>query len=571
MKTLNIHDTIEAIVSFMDNQLQKEIQNPCVTILLDEEKKKLYEKAYGDKNTTKEISDYLLEVNLQNTAKSEGIEISYFIKPIEGTKLSFLFASKQDAHTTQSYLTLIYLSIVEYLKQTGAIKTILKNEAYLTAMIDAVKAGMIAINLSGDIIYANKFICKELKTDKTFFFSQNIRSLIPNWNSIFKMVSAGNMVKNEETFINTSSISLKLNIDVIAINDKHQNKLGFCIIFRSLEKITSSKTGASGMTARYYFKDIIGKSKAMKQVIEYAQTISNSPSTILIEGESGTGKEVFAQSIHNASNRKNNGFVAINCAAIPENLIESELFGYDDGAFTGAKKGGQQGKFELANKGTLFLDEIGDMKPDMQVKLLRAIQESSVTRVGGEKLIPVDVRIIAATNKNLAEEVENGNFRMDLYYRISVIPLHIPSLKERKSDLPSLIRFFLNEKSIKLQKDIPQMGYSMLQQLLDYDWPGNVRELQNFIEQLVNFNGKISLDSFQKLKQEEQLITHIPVIQNDFSYTPSISLKDLERKHIINTLSQHNGNMTKTAKSLEISRNTLYLKLKKYNINHRLS
>ncbi|WP_075591229.1 sigma-54 interaction domain-containing protein [Labilibacter marinus] len=571
MKTLNIHDTIEAIVSFMDNQLQKEIQNPCVTILLDEEKKKLYEKAYGDKNTTKEISDYLLEVNLQNTAKSEGIEISYFIKPIEGTKLSFLFASKQDAHTTQSYLTLIYLSIIEYLKQTGAIKTILKNEAYLTAMIDAVKAGMIAINLSGDIIYANKFICKELKTDKTFFFSQNIRSLIPNWNSIFKMVSAGNMVKNEETFINTSSISLKLNIDVIAINDKHQNKLGFCIIFRSLEKITSSKTGASGMTARYYFKDIIGKSKAMKQVIEYAQTISNSPSTILIEGESGTGKEVFAQSIHNASNRKNNGFVAINCAAIPENLIESELFGYDDGAFTGAKKGGQQGKFELANKGTLFLDEIGDMKPDMQVKLLRAIQESSVTRVGGEKLIPVDVRIIAATNKNLAEEVENGNFRMDLYYRISVIPLHIPSLKERKSDLPSLIRFFLNEKSIKLQKDIPQMGYSMLQQLLDYDWPGNVRELQNFIEQLVNFNGKISLDSFQKLKQEEQLITHIPVIQNDFSYTPSISLKDLERKHIINTLSQHNGNMTKTAKSLEISRNTLYLKLKKYNINHRLS
>ena len=441
-------------------------------------------------------------------------------------------------------------------------KNLQQNEAFTWAMIDAVKAGMIATDANGDILYANKHILKALNIPKETLIRSSVRHMIPNWNSFFKTASSGNLVKNEETVISTGSSSLKFNIDVSAIRNAQKETLGFCIVFRPSEKIGKSAENNMGLKARYLFKDIIGKSKAMKQVIEYAETISNSPSTILIEGESGTGKEVFAQSIHNASNRKENAFVAINCAAIPENLIESELFGYDDGAFTGAKKGGMPGKFELADKGTLFLDEIGDMKPDMQVKLLRTIQESTVTRVGGDKVIPVDVRIVAATNKNLSEEVEKGNFRMDLYYRISVIPLHIPALRERKSDLPSLIRFFLNQKSLKLQKEIPQMGYSLLQQLLDYDWPGNVRELENFVEQLVNFNGKISLDSFQKLKQEEQLIAPPPIFQPEPHFDHTLSLQEMEKNHIENTLKQLNFNMTQTAKSLGISRNTLYLKLK---------
>ena len=321
------------------------------------------------------------------------------------------------------------------------------------------------------------------------------------------------------------------------------------------------------MHARYSFDDIIGKSKIIRQAVDYAQTISNSPSTILIEGESGTGKEVFAQSIHNASKRKDAAFVAINCGAISEGLIESELFGYDEGAFTGAKKGGHPGKFELANNGTLFLDEIGDMKPDMQVKLLRAIQESSITRIGGKKEIPVDVRIIAATNKNLIQEVEKGNFRMDLYYRISVIPLYIPSLRERKGDLPSLIRFFLNQKSLKLQKDIPHMGYSELQQLLDYNWPGNVRELENYIEQLVNFNGKISLDTFQNQKINDSAQNNTNSVMIDFESSSDFTLKDLEKRHIAICIKKHFGNMTKAAKELGISRNTLYQKTKKYDID----
>ncbi|WP_430934813.1 sigma-54 interaction domain-containing protein [Saccharicrinis sp. 156] len=480
----------------------------------------------------------------------------------------FLALGLMDKETNVvTYLNLICENIDQHIKESHTLNMLGQSEAFFSAMIDSVKAGMIATDQGGNILYANMHICRTLKINKESLTKTSIRKLIPNWSTIFKKLSAGNLVKNEEVIITNQASLLKLNMDAAAINDQNNSMIGFCIVFRTLEKMKSSYSKNLGMEARYRFKDIIGKSKAMKQVIEYAETIANSPSTILIEGESGTGKEVFAQSIHNASNRKKNAFVAINCAAIPENLIESELFGYDDGAFTGAKKGGQSGKFELANKGTLFLDEIGDMKPDMQVKLLRTIQESSVTRIGGDKVIPVDVRIIAATNKNLAEEVEKSNFRMDLYYRISVIPLHIPSLRERKSDLPSLIRFFLNQKSLKLQKDIPQMGYSTLQQLLDYDWPGNVRELENFIEQLVNFNGKISLDSFQKLKQEEQLITHIPFVQAQSEFAAPQSLKEVEKNHIINTLKQHKGNMTKTAKTLGISRNTLYLKSKKYEIS----
>ncbi len=466
-----------------------------------------------------------------------------------------------------SYLNLIKELITKNIQKAEITRRYQKKEAYTSALFNAVKAGIIATDLGGNIIYVNKRICKSLKINKEQLTNISIKALIPNWSSIFNMASLGNIVKNKETIVTTKHISLKFNIEVSSIIDSNNTKLGFGIIFRTSEKNLIPDNKNLGMVARYTFDDIIGKSKTLKQIIEYAQTIADSPSTILIEGESGTGKEVFAQSIHNASGRKINSFVAINCAAIPENLIESELFGYDDGAFTGAKKGGQPGKFELANKGTLFLDEIGDMKPDMQVKLLRTIQESSVTRVGGERVIPVDVRIIAATNKNLLEEVERGHFRMDLYYRISVIPLHIPSLRERKGDLPALIRFFLNKKSSILQKEIPQMGYSMLQQLLDYDWPGNVRELENFIEQLVNFNGEISLDSFQKLKQVEQMVKNTSPTQPEILINPNSSLKDMEKNHIINTLKHLNGNISKTAKVLDISRNTLYLKLKKYKIN----
>lgn len=207
----------------------------------------------------------------------------------------------------------------------------------------------------------------------------------------------------------------------------------------------------------YTFEDIIGESEQIKKVISECRSISNNPSTVLLLGESGCGKELLAQAIHNNSYRKNKPFIAVNCGAIPSNLIESELFGYEPGSFTGSNKNGSLGKFEIANGGTIFLDEIGEMPIEMQVTLLRVLQEGVITRIGGKKPIPIDVRVIAATNKDLKQEVKNKNFREDLYYRLNVLPIKVPPLKERIGDVPILLNHFLKIKSEKLNKPVPNV------------------------------------------------------------------------------------------------------------------
>ena len=330
--------------------------------------------------------------------------------------------------------------------------------------------------------------------------------------------------------------------------------------------------------AFFTFENIIGESEEIKSIISNCKLISDSPSTVLIEGESGTGKEVLAQAIHNYSIRKDNRFIAINCGAIPKNIIESELFGYEEGAFTGGKKGGNTGKIELAHKGTLFLDEIGDMPYDMQIKLLRVLQEGRITRVGGSNEILVDMRVIAATNKNLREEVKNGRFREDLYYRLCVIPIRIPSLRERSKDIGRLIDYFLEMKSLKLKKNIRKLDEELLKQLLSYSWPGNIRQLENTIENIVNLNGKLSLDIFQDYNQEyrkedKEEDTEIEFCLKEkcpkyksFKLEKEFNLAIIEEKTIIRALNFNNQNISKTAKALGISRNTLYLKMKRYKI-----
>jgi transcriptional regulator with PAS, ATPase and Fis domain len=437
------------------------------------------------------------------------------------------------------------------------------------AMVNALKIGVISVSTDGVIKYANDRACRWINIRRRELIKIPIRKLITNWSNIYQLVSSGEKFINEEIAIITSDGKAKFNVTITPIlNQENVRLIGMVIAIRELENVYHLVNKYTGMQARFVFKDIIAKSQKMRKLVEYARNISDSPSTILIEAESGTGKEVFAQSIHNASSRKDKGFVAINCAAISDNLIESELFGYDEGAFTGAKKGGNPGKFELANGGTLFLDEVGDMKPEVQVKLLRAIQEGAITRVGGEKTIPVDVRIIAATNKNLKDEVDKGNFRLDLYYRLSVIPLKIPALRERMEDLPSLIRFFLNKKSVRLQKEVPQIRYSTLQQFLDYHWPGNIRELENAIEQYVMLDGDIPFENLKKVDEAEDVTnieksdTSVQVIEAQLT-----SVKEMERSLIVNTLRHFNYNMTHSSHSLGFSRNTLYLKIKKYNIH----
>ncbi|MCG0276831.1 MAG: sigma 54-interacting transcriptional regulator [Thermosediminibacteraceae bacterium] len=242
-----------------------------------------------------------------------------------------------------------------------------------------------------------------------------------------------------------------------------------------------------GLTAIYEFEDIVGQSRAIKKTIEAAKKIASSDSTVLIYGESGTGKELFAQAIHNASRRRDGPFVPVNFPALPSNLLESELFEYEEGAFTGAKKGGKPGLFEKADGGTIFLDEIGDAPPDFQVKLLRVLQDKRIIRVGGLKAIPVDVRIIAATNKDLWKKVKDGSFRQDLYYRLSVLPVIIPPLRERKEDIFLLLGYYLEKYTGgRITSIYDFLDEKVLEYLIAYEWPGNVRELINLVEYLVS-------------------------------------------------------------------------------------
>ncbi len=311
------------------------------------------------------------------------------------------------------------------------------------------------------------------------------------------------------------------------------------------------------------FNDIIGNNDGLKASIQLAKRASESISTVLIQGESGTGKELFARSIHFQGKRGGEPFIAVNCAAIPDNLLESELFGYEEGAFTGALKGGKIGKFEMANKGTVFLDEIGDMPLHLQAKLLRVLQENTVERIGGQAPIPIDVRIIAATNKDLESLVSEGAFREDLYYRLNVIPLHIPPLRERKDDLEMLVDIFLRKSGEMLQKTMIRVSDDVLSAFDQYKWPGNVRELQNTVEFAVNMceSGVVEMQNLPLRFKEKT--------ESEDCTNQDLNIKSLEKRAIQKALNKYGTNkagIEKCIKALGLSRATLYRKIKSYDI-----
>ncbi|WP_338450366.1 sigma 54-interacting transcriptional regulator [Niallia oryzisoli] len=313
--------------------------------------------------------------------------------------------------------------------------------------------------------------------------------------------------------------------------------------------------------ATYTFEHMIGVSPAFKDAKAHAKKAAESDSNVLILGESGTGKELFAHSIHSSSRRAMGVFIKVNCAAIPPELIESELFGYEEGSFTGAKKGGKIGKFEAADGGTIFLDEIGELPLHMQVKLLRVLQEKEVERVGSTSTTPIDVRIIAATNRDLTEMVSNGEFRLDLYYRLKVVQINVPSLKERNEDIKPLVSHFLKKYQKLMKKRVKGISCAAIRQLCLYSWPGNIRELENTIERALNM-----VDEDKEIGPE-----HLPVEISGFKTVPSLRplaemMDDAERKAIMDCIEIVNGNKSKAAQMLGISRTTLYEKMNKYGL-----
>ncbi|WBW98561.1 sigma-54-dependent Fis family transcriptional regulator [Oceanirhabdus sp. W0125-5] len=439
-------------------------------------------------------------------------------------------------------------------------KELVEAYLYMDSIVSSISHGIVAVDTKGIIRHYNNTAQDMLHLEEKKQDNLNINKFIKVWPEIYQKISQGKSFMYEEVSFNKNN---KYNISANPIFNNNKELIGVVLIINEIHTVMKLVNKYSNMVSKYTFHDLIYKSGTMKKIVEFSKRVADSPSTILIQGESGTGKEVLAQAIHNQSSRANNPFIVINCGAIPKNLIESELFGYDDGAFTGAKRGGKSGKFELAHGGTLFLDEIGEMPLDMQVNLLRVLQEGYINRVGGDKYIPIDVKIIAATNKNLKEEVNKGTFREDLYYRLSVIPIMLPPLRERKEDLQPLIEHFLRTKARKLNKMIPHISQEHLNQIYRYEWKGNVRELENYIENVVNLDGKTTIN----IKNLDIFDKNISNKEVDRGNVYLCTLEELEKKAIISCLKEYDNNISKVAKTLDISRNTLYLKMKKYNIN----
>lgn len=418
--------------------------------------------------------------------------------------------------------------------------------------------GVIIVASDYKILQVNTEAESVLAIDKAEILGTSIKDLIDI--DLYKSKLSSNGVEQKDIIFKTSHGKVELNSEIERFMDGKGRLLGWKLQFT----MPGIKRHIDSRPSRFEFKDILGKNKEFVRLIRLARAIAPSPSNVMITGESGTGKELFAQAIHYASYCKDGPFIAINCAAIPRELIETELFGYVDGAFTGARRGGMEGKFVQANGGSIFLDEIGDMPLELQSKLLRVLQERLVVPVGGNKAIPIDIRVISATNRNLEELIESEDFRADLFYRLNVINLRIPPLREHKDDIELLSRHFVSIYASRLNKRILEITPEALDSLQGYNWPGNIRELQNVMEMAVNLsNDTIDIQhlpsSFINNNQENSYM-------NNSTEDEIISLEEMEKRQIVRALSEFGGNISRTANVLEIGRTTLYRKIKKYSL-----
>lgn len=432
------------------------------------------------------------------------------------------------------------------------------SKKYLDIISKGAKDGIICLDEKAKILYMNETAGEILHVDPKSSLEKFVTDIV-DFDPVILSVFKTHKGYTDREFIINSPLwgTLHFIKSAVVVRDEKGNFAGVVDFFRKIGRVRKFVTSYIGAQAKFNFSDIIGTSPKLKEAIRISKIASKSNSNVLILGETGTGKEMFAQAIHYEGLRRKEPFMVINCGAIPRELAESEFFGYEPGTFTGADKRGRPGKFELANRGTIFLDEIGEFPLGLQVKLLRVLQERNVTRIGGARPIAVDVRVIAASNKYLSEEVNKGNFRKDLYYRLKVIQINLPSLIERAEDIPVLVNYFVEKLSQKLQKNISRIDDSFIEPLTTYNFPGNIRELENIIERALNICEGGILNNF-----------HLPreILKNNFSLK---SIDEIKRESLIQALKETKWNIAKTAKILEISRPTVYNHINKWNIQKK--
>lgn len=437
-----------------------------------------------------------------------------------------------------------------------------KNEE-LNAILDNTKEGYIAIDNKGIITLINKTASKLILDDNIQLKGSLLSDVLPELKELLQTLETGKERLQEIAYLNGTTILYNM----IPLKLDNKEVIGAIATFNDINTITTgehkirNKILTKGLYATYTFENIKGKSKSMKDAINIAKRFSQTDSTVLILGETGVGKELFAQSIHNFSPRKHGPFVAVNCASLPESILESELFGYEAGAFTGAKKSGKAGLFELAHNGTIFLDEISEMPLTLQGRFLRVLQERKVMRLGSNQIIPIDVRIISATNKRIRDLVTKNKFREDLFYRLNVLTLVIPPLRERKEDIDDLIKDFCMKYSMNKNMKITNDAIMALQK---YSWPGNVRQLENFIEKISIINTsnvidrKIINNMIEKYEPDCE-------IKNDLIGI-DIQGSNITKEEVEEALRLSNGKRIEAAYLLGIHRTTLWRLIKKFNI-----
>ncbi|SDH01541.1 sigma 54-interacting transcriptional regulator [Halanaerobium congolense] len=455
-------------------------------------------------------------------------------------------------------------------------------EQELKTVMNNLKEGIVAIDKYGKISTMNKSAEVILNVSLKKSIGKDIRDILDSDRfPIIESLKKKKKIENEEILIEGDYGKSHYFTTTTPIFDEDNNLIGAVASMKDIDEVRKLYNTIHE-TPKIEFNDIIHQSEKMERLIEYAKRSAKNDSTIFIRGESGTGKELFARAIYSASSRSQEPFVAVNCAALPDSLLESELFGYEEGSFTGAKKGGKQGLFEIADKGTIFLDEIGEMSAHLQAKLLRTLEQNQIRKVGGDQVINIDVRVIAATNRKIEEMIRENKFREDLYYRLNVIPIIIPPLRERKEDLFALSKYFIWKITNKMRIPNKHLSPQAKKKIMSYDWPGNVRELKNVLERAINFVSSLEITAddiiFDRLRlqnnnylnREAGDYNKDSLLKGNYVDIKEISsikkmVGELEKLVISHTLNEEQS-LRKAAEVLGVSHTTVLNKAKKYNL-----